>query len=65
MMVKHSADVEALENRQEGFEKVFARFLWTADDGCPNFAMRVMEFEPQGYTSYHGHLEEHEFFILI
>jgi len=64
MIVKHSKDVEAVENKQEGFKGMFARYVWSADDGCPNFAMRVMEFEPHGHTSYHAHLEEHQFFIL-
>lgn len=26
--------------------------------------MRIMEFEPGGYTSYHSHREEHEFYFL-
>ena len=40
------------------------RFLWTKDDGCRHFAMRIMEFEPYGHTSYHAHREEHQFFFL-
>ena len=64
MIVKDHTDVQALENKQEGFRGIFTRYLWTADDGCPNFAMRVMEFEPDGHTSHHAHLEEHQFFIL-
>ena len=64
MIVKHYIDVEAVENRKEGFQGMSARYLWSADDGCPNFAMRIMEFEPHGHTSYHTHLEEHQFFIL-
>jgi quercetin dioxygenase-like cupin family protein len=64
MIRKHSEDVERIENKAPGFKGMFARYLWSKDDGCPNFAMRLMEFEPDGHTSYHSHLEEHEFLIL-
>lgn len=64
MIKKHYTDVKGIENKIEGFKGMSQRFLWTKDDGCPNFAMRLMEFEPHGYTSYHAHLEEHEFFFL-
>jgi quercetin dioxygenase-like cupin family protein len=64
MIKKHYTDVKGIENKTEGFKGMFQRFLWTKDDGCQNFAMRLMEFEPNGHTSYHAHLEEHEFFFL-
>jgi quercetin dioxygenase-like cupin family protein len=40
------------------------RVVLTADDGCPRYALRLMEFGPGGYTSYHCHKEEHEMFFL-
>jgi quercetin dioxygenase-like cupin family protein len=61
---KPIAQVEPVEMKHEGFEGMFARYLWTAVDGCPHYAMRIMEFEPGGHTSYHSHLEEHEFYFL-
>ena len=64
MKIKHIADVEAIEIEQKGFKGMTARYLWTAADGCPNYALRIMEFEPGGYTSYHAHKEEHEFYFL-
>ena len=64
MIRKHTMDVEKIENKEPGFKGMFARYLWSKDDGCPNFAMRLMEFEPDGCTSYHSHLEEHQFLIL-
>jgi len=64
MIKKHYTDVERIENKNEGFKEMFARYLWSKDDGCSNFAMRVMEFEPHGHTSYHTHLEDHQFFFL-
>jgi quercetin dioxygenase-like cupin family protein len=64
MMRKHYTDAERIESTKEGFQGMFQRFLWSTDDGCRNFAMRLMEFEPDGHTSYHAHLEEHQFFFL-
>jgi quercetin dioxygenase-like cupin family protein len=64
MIKKHSTDVDEIESKKEGFKGMQQRFLWTKDDGCSNFAMRLMEFEPHGHTSYHAHLEEHQFFFL-
>jgi quercetin dioxygenase-like cupin family protein len=56
--------LEGILSDKEGFKGMKQRFIWTKADGCQNFAMRLMEFEPHGYTSYHAHLEDHEFFIL-
>ena len=64
MIKKHYQDVERIENKNEDFEGMFQRFIWTKDDGCPNFAMRIMEFEAFGHTSYHAHHEEHQFFFI-
>lgn len=64
MIRKHDSDIETIESKKEGFKGMLQRFLWTKDDGCQNFAMRLMEFEPHGYTSYHAHLEEHQFYFL-
>ena len=36
----------------------------TARDGAPNFALRVFELQPGGYTPYHAHPWEHENYIL-
>lgn len=41
-----------------------ARFLLTADDGCPRYALRLMEFAPGGHSPWHRHKEEHEVYIL-
>ena len=64
MIKKHFTDVETIESKKEGFKGMQQRFLWSKDDGCSHFAMRLMEFDPHGHTSYHAHLEEHEFFFL-
>ncbi len=36
----------------------------TAEDGAPNFAMRVIEVEPGSSTPFHFHPWEHEAFII-
>lgn len=36
----------------------------TAADGAPEFAMRVFEINPGGYTPLHGHDWEHEVYII-
>jgi len=64
MIKKSSSQVASIETKKEGFKGMHARFLWSKDDGCPNFAMRLMEFEPYGHTSFHAHLEEHEFYFV-
>lgn len=39
------------------------RWAISKEDGAPNFALRVPEIEPGGYTPYHSHEWEHEIFI--
>ena len=43
---------------------VVKREVITADDGAPNFCMRVFELEPGSSTPFHSHPWEHEVFIL-
>ncbi|MDD3776699.1 MAG: cupin domain-containing protein [Actinomycetota bacterium] len=38
--------------------------LITAQDGAPNFAMRVFEVEPGGYSPRHSHKWEHEIYVI-
>ena len=48
----------------DGAAKVKERWLLTKEMGAPNFAMRVFEVEPNGYSPLHKHPWEHEVFIL-
>jgi len=48
----------------DGASKVKIRWVITKEMGAPNFAMRVFEVEPKGYTPLHKHPWEHEVFIL-
>jgi len=54
-----------LENVMEsGAEGIGVRWLITKDDGAPNFAMRLFELQPKGYSPLHSHDWEHEVYIL-
>ncbi len=64
MILKHASLVPAIEIDKPGFSGMQARFLLTSDENCPRYALRLMEFAPGGYTSYHNHKEEHEIYIL-
>ena len=56
-------DVEAT-NADEGASKLRVRWLITKEMGAPNFAMRLFEMEPKGYSPLHTHPWEHEVYIL-
>ncbi len=45
-------------------EKTQVRRLITKDTGAPNFAMRLFEMQPGGYSPLHKHTYEHEIFVL-
>jgi quercetin dioxygenase-like cupin family protein len=64
MIKKSPINIEAVKSDKQGFKGMIQHFLWTKDDGCNHFAMRLMEFEAFGHTSYHQHTEEHEFYLL-
>lgn len=64
MIKKNWTAVDGIKSEKEGFKGMTQYFVWSKDDGCQRFAMRVMKFEPDGHTSYHQHLEEHEFFLV-
>ncbi|MDH7564552.1 MAG: cupin domain-containing protein [Candidatus Bathyarchaeota archaeon] len=52
------------EDAGEGTFGVKVRWLITKEMGAPNFAMRLFELEPKGYSPLHSHPWEHEVFIL-
>ncbi|MFC1950757.1 cupin domain-containing protein [Chloroflexota bacterium] len=43
---------------------VVKREVVTANDGAPNFCMRVFEVKPDSSTPYHSHNWEHEVYVL-
>ena len=56
--------VQAEDVNTEGASKVKVRWLITKEMGAKNFAMRIFEVEPDGYSPLHVHQWEHEVFIL-
>jgi tRNA-Thr(GGU) m(6)t(6)A37 methyltransferase TsaA len=62
MQVKHSQDV--LAEPVEGVPGVRVRWLWSAPEGVPTFALRLFEVDPSACTPYHTHAHEHEVYIL-
>ena len=49
---------------EKGAEGIQVRWLITEKDGAPNFAMRLFELKPKGYSPLHMHNWEHEVYIL-
>lgn len=64
MIIKRASDATVVPLIKPGFSGMQARFLLTADEGCPRYAMRLMEFAPGGHCSFHNHKEEHEMYVL-
>jgi len=52
------------EDAGEGTSRLKVRWLITKEMGAPNFAMRLFEVEPGGYSPLHKHPWEHEVFVL-
>ena len=64
MKVVDYHDVPLEEVGMDDAKDVKVRWLISDKDGAKNFAMRIFEIEPGGYTSYHTHDWEHEVFVL-
>ncbi len=60
----HFSNVELEEPEEQGIKDVRVRWLISKKDGAKNFAMRLFEVKPDGYTPLHQHDWEHEVFIL-
>jgi len=63
MFIRNYKEVNPEPVEMEGAKGVKMRWVICQKDGAPNFAMRVFELEPGGYTPYHRHEWEHEVFI--
>ena len=60
----HYSDVELEIPKEDGIKDVMVRWLISKKDGAENFAMRLFEIQPGGYTPLHQHDWEHEVFVL-
>ena len=63
MEIFHYQDVEG-KDVEEGASKLKVRWLITKEIGAENFAMRMFEIDPGGYSPFHSHPWEHGVFIL-
>lgn len=64
MKLKHYTDIELEPVTMDGAKGASIRWLISEKDGAPNFATRLFEVEPGGFTPYHTHSWEHENFIV-
>jgi quercetin dioxygenase-like cupin family protein len=64
MKVFNYETVKAETVGESGASNIAVRWLITKDMGAPNFAMRLFEVAPEGYSPLHTHPWEHEVFIL-
>lgn len=62
MKIQHYTEIPATDVEEASGVK--RRWLIGEEDGAPNFAMRMFEVEPGGYTPHHSHNWEHEVFVL-
>ena len=60
----HYTEVTLEEPTEEGIKDMKVRWLISKKDGAKNFAMRLFEIKPGGYSPLHQHDWEHEVFIL-
>ncbi|MEA2105035.1 MAG: cupin domain-containing protein [Candidatus Cloacimonadota bacterium] len=64
MKVTHFNEIP-LENVDiEGVKDTKIRWLISQKDNAPNFALRMFELEPGGFTPLHTHDWEHEVFVI-
>lgn len=60
----HYTEVELEEPSEKGLKDIRVRRLISKKDGAENFAMRLFEIQPGGYSPLHQQDREHEVFIL-
>jgi quercetin dioxygenase-like cupin family protein len=60
----HFTDIDLEEPTEDGIKDIKVRWLISKKDGAKNFAMRLFEIQPGGYSPLHQHDWEHEVFIL-
>jgi quercetin dioxygenase-like cupin family protein len=64
MKVEKCGDISRLPVEVDGAKDVTIRLLISRADGAENFAMRLFELKPGGFTPLHIHPHEHEVFVL-
>jgi quercetin dioxygenase-like cupin family protein len=64
MKVKKSSDIVKRPVEVDGAKDTEIRWLISKEDGAENFAMRMFEIKPGGFTPLHKHRHEHEVFVV-
>ena len=64
MIIGKTRDVEPSEVHEKDMQGVSMKVVISADEGAPNYVMRVFDIEPGGHTAYHTHPWEHEVYVL-
>jgi len=64
MKVEKSGNISKSSVGEQGAKNVEIRWLISKEDGAENFAMRMFELQPGGYTPLHEHRHEHEVFVI-
>jgi len=64
MKIEESGNISKSPVEVEGAKDVEIRWLISKDDGAENFAMRMFELQPGGFTPLHTHRHEHEVFVI-
>jgi quercetin dioxygenase-like cupin family protein len=64
MKIEKSNNISKSSVEAEGAKDVGIRWLISKEDGAENFAMRMFELQPGGYTPLHIHPHEHEVFVI-
>jgi len=64
MKIEKSSNIAKKPVEIEGAKDVDIRWLISKADGAQNFAMRMFELQPGGYTPLHTHPHEHEVFVV-
>jgi quercetin dioxygenase-like cupin family protein len=64
MIVGKTENVQPSEVHEKDIKGVSMKVVLSADDGAPNYVMRVFDIQPGGHTAYHTHAWEHEVYVL-
>jgi quercetin dioxygenase-like cupin family protein len=64
MKIEKSSQIARHPVNAEGAKDTEIRWLISKEDGADNFAMRMFEIRPGGFTLLHKHRHEHEVFII-
>ncbi len=64
MKIEKSSNITKSPVEVEGAKDVDIRWLISKADGAENFAMRMFELQPDGFTPLHTHPHEHEVFVI-